>query len=238
MLREWLVKKLDALDRPTEHPAIPPFPSAAAGYGARRLRAPSLLSLVAAALLVYGAPALTFAAEPINFKLTRSATARTANCLIGAVGHVEVQSIGPAELMEMTVTGLPPNTEFDVFVIQLPNAPFGLSWYQGDIETDTNGVGHAFFVGRFSIETFIVAPGSGAAPQVHNAPIADATTNPATAPVHTYHVGVWFNSPTDAAAAGCPANVTPFNGDHNAGIQALSTRKFADDQGPLRQLVP
>jgi hypothetical protein len=67
MLREWLVKKLDALDRPTEHPAIPPFPSAAAGYGARRLRAPSLLSLVAAALLVYGAPALTFAAEPINF---------------------------------------------------------------------------------------------------------------------------------------------------------------------------
>jgi|KBSSwiStaDraftv2_1062776.scaffolds.fasta_scaffold480907_1 hypothetical protein len=237
MLREWLVKKLDVLARPTENPAIQALPSAWAGHGPRCLRAPSYLSLVAAGLLVFAAPALTLA-EPINFKLTRSAAAKNANCLLDAAGHVEVQSIGPAELMEMTVKGLPPNTEFDVFVIQLPNAPFGLSWYQGDIETDGDGVGHAFFVGRFSIETFIVAPGSGPAPRVHNAPIADATTNPATAPVHTYHVGVWFNSPADAAAAGCPATVTPFNGDHSAGIQALSTRKFADDQGPLRQLVP
>jgi hypothetical protein len=139
----------------------------------------------------------------------------------------------------MTVTGLPANTDFDVFIIQLPNAPFGLSWYQGDIETDASGIGHAFFFGRFSIEAFIVAPGSGAAPVVHNQPpFPDASTNPATGPIHTYHVGIWFNSPTDAIAAGCPGTVTPFNGDHNAGIQALSTRKFADDQGPLRQLVP
>jgi len=237
MLREWLVGMLDAGARHTEQDAIQVFPSAVATRGPRRSWAPWLLSAVAAGWLAVGAPAMVFA-DPINFKLVRSTTARTANCLLNAVGHVEVQSLGPVELMEMTVEGLPPNTDFDVFVIQLPNAPFGLSWYQGDIETDDNGVGHQFFFGRFSIETFIVAPGSGPAPQVHNAPIADATTNPATAPVHTYHVGVWFNSPTDAAAAGCPASVTPFNGDHNAGIQALSTRKFADDQGPLRQLVP
>ena len=52
-----------------------------------------------------------------------------------------------------------------------------------------------------------------------------------------FHLGLWFNSPADAArpAAG---NVTPFNGEHNAGIQVLSTRNFADDQGPLRQLSP
>ena len=56
--------------------------------------------------------------------------------------------------------------------------------------------------------------------------------------MHTFHLGLWFNSPADAMKAGCPATVTPFNGDHNAGIQALSTRNFADDQGPLRQLVP
>jgi hypothetical protein len=32
--------------------------------------------------------------------------------------------------------------------------------------------------------------------------------------------------------------VTPFNGDHNAGIQVLSTRDRADDNGPLRDLTP
>jgi hypothetical protein len=38
--------------------------------------------------------------------------------------------------------------------------------------------------------------------------------------------------------AGCSDTVTPFNGDHTAGIQVLSTRNFADDMGPLRQLTP
>ncbi len=51
-----------------------------------------------------------------------------------------------------------------------------------------------------------------------------------------YHLGLWFNSPTDAQNAGCAATVTPFNGEHNAGIQVLNTANFADDAGPLRQL--
>ena len=66
----------------------------------------------------------------------------------------------------------------------------------------------------------------------------DAATNPITEPVHTYHLGLWFNSPTDAQAAGCPATVTPFNGEHNAGVQALSTTQFPKDKGPLRSLKP
>jgi hypothetical protein len=95
------------------------------------------------------------------------------------------------------------------------------------------------FLGRFNIETFIVAPGTGPAPVVHNKrPFPDAHTNPATPPVHTFHLGLWFNSPRDAAAAGCPNTITPFNGDHTAGIQILSTRNFANDRGPLRQLMP
>src|SRR5919112_906504 len=65
---------------------------------------------------------------------------------------------------------------------------------------------------------------------------ADAETNPAFAPVHTYHVGLWFGSPEEAAAAGCPDTVTPFDGDHSAGIQAFSTRNFGALQGPLRQI--
>jgi len=216
-----------------------PAPSLSTAARERRSRRPARwVTLAAAGILLVGGPALAVA-DPISFGLARSTAVKNAHCLPAAHGHVEVQPLGPVELMEMTVSGLPPNTEFDVFIIQLPNAPFGLSWYQGDIETDESGIGHAFFFGRFSIETFIVAPGTGPAPVVHNQqPFPDAATNPATGPVHTYHVGVWFNSPLDAAAAGCPATVTPFNGDHNAGIQALSTRKFADDQGPLRQLVP
>lgn len=172
----------------------------------------------------------------ITFDLIRSAGAETANCLIDAGGSVTVEPHEDAEMMRVAVDGLPPNTTFDVFVIQLPSGPFGLSWYQGDITTNSAGIGHGIFRGRFNNETFIVAPGSGPAPVVHTAPIADAASNPATAPVHTYHVGLWFDSPDAAALAGCPATVTPFNGDHNAGIQALSTRQFPNDEGPLSQV--
>ena len=162
-----------------------------------------------------------------------------ASCLPHAHGRVTITPEGPVEKMTVDVSGLPKNTEFDFFVIQVPNAPFGLSWYQGDIDTDEFGMGHGRFVGRFNTETFIVAPNVAPAPIVHDdPPNPDAAQNPKTAPVHTFHLGLWFNSHDDAAAAGCSNKTTPFNGDHNAGLQVLSTRNFADDQGPLRQLVP
>ena len=77
---------------------------------------------------------------------------------------------------------------------------------------------------------------------VHNKPpFPDASSNPAFDPIHTYHLGLWFNSPTDAVKANCdkkPGTVTPFNGEHNAGVQVLSTRNFGDANGPLRQINP
>jgi len=42
--------------------------------------------------------------------------------------------------------------------------------------------------------------------------------------VHQFHLGLWFNSPTAANAAHCGNTVTPFNGEHNAGVQALRLR--------------
>jgi hypothetical protein len=51
-----------------------------------------------------------------------------------------------------------------------------------------------------------------------------------------YHLGLWFNSPDDGAAAGCPGGPTPFNGDHTAGIQVLNTHNFPDLEGPLSNL--
>jgi hypothetical protein len=193
------------------------------------------LAVVLGSLPAQGVPT----SKEIKFGMVRSAGAESAGCLSGASARVKVTSKGPVEEMRVFVTGLPPKTEFDFFVIQVPNAPFGLSWYQGDIETNARGRHLSTFIGRFSIETFIVAPGTAPAPVVHNqSPFPDASSNPATAPVHTFHLGLWFNSPADAAKAGCPSTVTPFNGDHTAGIQALSTRNFPDDMGPLRQLTP
>ena len=158
-------------------------------------------------------------------------------CLPNANAHVRVRTLGPVEAMDVDATGLPANTDFDLFVIQVPTAPFGLSWYQGDLETDVNGAGHGHFLGRFSIETFFVAPGTAEAPVVFDqAPFPDASQNPAFNPIQTYHLGLWFNSPADAVKAGCPGTVTPFNGEHNAGIQVLNTATFANDQGPLRQI--
>ena len=178
--------------------------------------------------------------ERISFEMVRPAVLPAA-CLPDAKADVTITSLGPVEEMEVRVSGLPPNTEFDFFVIQIPHAPFGLAWYQGDIETNPQGRGHQRFVGRFNIETFIVAqpPGGQAAPTPHeDLPFPDASTNPATEPIHTFHLGLWFNSPADAVAAGCPGATTRFNGDHTAGIQVLNTSNFPDLQGPLAQLVP
>ncbi len=69
-------------------------------------------------------------------------------------------------------------------------------------------------------------------------PFPDVASNPATESIHTFHLGLWFNSPVAAVNAGCPGAVTRFNGDHNAGVQALSTRNFPNLEGPLRQLTP
>jgi hypothetical protein len=192
------------------------------------------IPLVSTLLLAFAS--LTASAQNTTFNMLRSASAEAGNCISNAKGRVTINSLGNVEVMHLEATGLPPNTEFDAFVTQLPNAPFGLSWYQGDLTTDASGKGVADFIGRFSIETFIVAPGSGPAPVVHSQPIPDANVNPATGPVHTFHVGLWFGSSGAAAAAGCPGTVTPFNGDHTAGIQALSTRNFPDLAGPLKKV--
>ena len=191
----------------------------------------------AATVAITGAAAGTPVTQT-SFHMVRSAAAVGAKCLKGAEARVTIRSQGPVEVMKVSARNLPRNTDFDLFVIQVPNAPFGVSWYQGDLDSNGHGNAEGTFIGRFSIETFAVAPGVAPAPQVHKSPIPDATANPAFGPVHTYHLGLWFNSPSDAVAAGCPGATTPFNGDHTAGVQALSTRTFGDQTGPLRQIQP
>jgi hypothetical protein len=165
----------------------------------------------------------------------RSQTAVANDCLEGARAHVDVTTTPTdQQIMDVTVANAPKNTEFEVFITQQANAPFGVSWYQADFDTNDNGFGEVRARGIFSEELFAFAPGSVRAPQVDD---ADADTNPAFAPVHTYHIGLWFGSPGEAAAAGCPDNPTQFDGGgHVAGVQAFSTRNFGALHGPLRQI--
>ena len=174
----------------------------------------------------------------INFELQRSPGIAAAGCLPNAAARVKVKHDGAVERMTIDAWGLPANTEFDTFVIQVPNLPFGVSWYQGDLETNRHGFAHQEYVGRFNQETFAVAPNSALAPSVHSAPTPDATTNPPFGPIHTFHVGIWFNSPADAVKAGCAGATTPFNGEHNAGVQVFNTAQFPATAGPLGTLEP
>src|SRR5216110_3178937 len=91
-----------------------------------------------AACIVLAFASLTAAAQNTTFSLVRSAgaTNASASCIPDAKGRATINSLGNVEVMHVEVSGLPPKTEFDAFVIQLPNAPFGLSWYQGDLTTD------------------------------------------------------------------------------------------------------
>ncbi len=191
------------------------------------------LALVNSMLLCTQASATDL--ESIRFPLVRPAVLGQ-TCALEAKGKVKVTTLGNVEVMDVKIEGLPSNTGFDAFVIQVPNFPFGMSWYQGDIQTNGRGKGYARFVGRFNEETFIVAPGTPTvAPLTHT---GDAGENPVTKPIHTYHIGIWFNSPADAVKAGCPGATTPFNGEHNAGIQILNTSTFVDEEGPLLKLKP
>lgn len=199
----------------------------------------SLAVLAALSLFTTVSPLTAAPDDPdgsTTFNMVVSAGAKA--CLPAANGTVKIKPVAAGEVMEVSVDALPANAHFNLFVIQVPKAPFGVSWYQGDIATDKHGKGHGRFIGIFSIETFAVAPGSAPAPIVFTGPFPDASLNPPFNPIQMYHLGVWFDSPQTAQAAGCPATITPFNGEHNAGIQVLNTSNFPDDHGPLRAVNP
>jgi hypothetical protein len=150
--------------------------------------------------------------DSLVFSMVRSAGAKA--CLdLNARGRVTLSDLGAVQNMHVEVFNLPANTDFTLFVITTPNAPFVPAWYQGDLTTNGVGRGVLDVTGIFSDETFILNPGP--------------------APVQTDHLGIWFADPADAVTAGCPGTVTPFDGDHNAGIQVLNTSNFAANNGPL-----
>ncbi|MGE5733716.1 MAG: hypothetical protein ACM34E_01390 [Acidobacteriota bacterium] len=181
----------------------------------RSLLSASITLAVAIASIGIVPLAKAAAGDSTVFNMVKSAGA--ASCLKAtASGRVTISDLGPVQNTHVEVSNLPARTEFTLFVITTPNAPFVPAWYQGDLTTNADGRGVVDVTGIFSDETFILNPGP--------------------APVQTDHLGIWFADPADAVKAGCPGNVTPFDGDHNAGIQVLNTSNFPDANGPLRRI--
>ena len=157
---------------------------------------------------------------PFTFRLVPSPNIKS--CLPHAGGNVTITPGKQNDKMKVWIHGMPKNAEFDLFVIQQPNKPFGVSWYQTDVNANSNGVGFASVRGIFDRETFSVSPGG-------------TTTF---APTHQFHLGLWFNDPQLPFKLGCEPGqaapvVTPFNGEQHAGIQVLNTAEFPDNAGPL-----
>jgi hypothetical protein len=196
----------------------------------RKLGILAVLSLLVVAL----AAAAAYAVDSTSFNMVRSQAAVAGDCLKGAKANVNINTLGGLQNMDVTVNHAPKNTELELFVTQQANSPFGVSWYQADFETNNQGHGEVNARGIFGEELFVFAPGSVKAPQVDK---FDAKKNPAFKPVHTLHLGLWFGSPQEATAAGCPSTKTQFDGDHKAGIQAFSTRNFPALKGPLGKIT-
>jgi hypothetical protein len=96
------------------------------------------------------------------------------------------------------------------------------------ILTDINGVGVTNIVGRFNSGTFVFSSAALASPNTQPSPpgvLPHSKTGAVTnGPVQIYHLGIWFNTPEDATAAGCKGVVpTPFTSNHRGGHRS-STR--------------
>jgi hypothetical protein len=118
-----------------------------------------------------------------------------------------------------------PDLNFDLFTIQHSpqtatgtpdaNPSVGMAWYQTDLHVDHNGSGNA------RIRTVLLDQIFGVDKDV------------SLPPTNTFHMGFWFNNPTDAQNCGF-TGTTPFNGEHQAGPLAFVTRPDATTNlGPL-----
>jgi hypothetical protein len=187
--------------------------------------ATSALGLAGTTALTVGASAAGAAvtsapSSAFTFKLVPSAGIAT--CLPHARGKVTITPGKQNDTMVVSIHGMPRGAEFDLFVIQQPAKPFGVSWYQTDVNTGRDGNGTATVRGIFDKETFTVSPDPAAT----------------IAPTHQFHLGLWFNNPRLPFNLGCEAGapnpiVTPFNGEQHAGIQVLNTAQFPVNAGPL-----
>jgi len=178
-----------------------------------------------------GGANLAAASLQSNFQLF--VNPRFASCLekksgIPPVANVKVVQSTLNDTLTLSVTGLKPNLDFDLFTVQRsPLNPdgtvnpdfsgFGLAWYQSDVQA--NSAGKAKVV----IKTILINQIFG----------FDSDAGIGLQPTNTFDVGFWFNNPEDAVACGF-TGTTPFNGQHNAGpLAMISVPDATTGLGPL-----
>ena len=153
--------------------------------------------------------------QPLRFSLV-PASASIASCLPDATAEVTVfpkSDVLGTDTMDLTASGLPPNTDFVVFLTQNPAAgtpPFGAVPYMGDFTTNSAGRG-SVRIDAIIIEAFSsTLVGGTRVRQDLN------------------HVTVWFADPAGDDICFGPGGgpVTPFDGDGTAGAAVLSSNNF------------
>ena len=196
--------------------------------GRRAIAMISACAAIIGGLTAYGLTSASAAprAGSVTFTFRLIASPGIARCLQDARGQAWVTPNSRNDVMKVQLWGMPANSDFDLFVIQHADKPFGVSWYQSDISVGSNGSGAAIVQGIFDKETFSVSPGGTVTFK----------------PTHQFHLGVWFNNPNLPFKLGCEPGakapvVTPFNGEQHAGIQVVNTANFPDNAGPLSRIT-
>ncbi len=141
---------------------------------------------------------------------------------------VTVQQGSLNDKLSISLKNFKPGLAFDLFTVENSNLAsdgsldpdfvnFGLAWYQSDILVNKSGKA------KVKIRTILVNDIFGFDP---------AASLP---PTNTFHVGFWFDNPSDAQPCGFdPTHPTPFNGVHKAGPAAMiSVPGAMTDLGPL-----
>ena len=200
------------------------------------LAAPAALNIMIAV-----SPLKADGPDEISFTLTPNP--KFAQCLANdplgppPTAKVTVSRGTANDVMVVELRNFKPGSAFDLFTVERSNLKsdntinpdfknFGLAWYQSDIHVGSDGRAEAvvksiLLDGIFGFDADPL-PGS-------------ATGAPLVPPTHTFHVGIWFDGPQDAAACGFdPAKPTPFNSEHSAGPNAMiSVPDPATGLGPL-----
>ncbi len=172
---------------------------------------------VAAAILAVGSFTASNAAasssssgksDEVHLKLTPSSTTLAA-CMPHARVNIEVglttNSVG-FDTFDVQASGLPPKTDFTVFLLEQAGAPFGAAEYIGDISSDRNG--------RAKNSFHLIVQEAFSSTLVNGQRVR----------VDLNQVGMWFADPKgDDFCLGANSPVTPFDGDNEAGVQAFNS---------------
>jgi hypothetical protein len=158
---------------------------------------------------------LTVKAEgpvPYRFNLV-PASDTIAACLPNALGTVTIlpkEEIQGVDTLDLKTQGLPPRTEFTVFLTEFADSGFGAAQYIGDFTTNAEGRG-SMRVDAVIEEAF-----------------SSTVVNGVRVRKDLNHIVLWFADPPadDFCFAPGTGPKTPFDGDGEAGGTALSSRNF------------